>query len=711
MMKWIAIAALLLSGAVHAQPVHVGPLMVQNNLSEIAAAGAAAQLAARNNLGITGGGGSFLPLTGGTVTGLTTFSGAGTGLAVPNNATVGSLNGYAVTLGVQPNSNPTPATAGTGNAIGDALTLNDGCATHATVAVVAVTSGGVTSYNVTGAGSCLAAPANPVSVSSTTGTGTGATFTLKWGPTFPSGLLGGLFLGNNGNMFLSSESPNPGFAGTENTFVGDRAGSSFTGISFGDTAIGHNACGGGSNAPSAGSNNFCGGGDSFRNIANSPGNLTGVGANSGKAQVHAANGLTYVGSASGLNNNDTWNGSHTSAVGSSSCAGASGSAFGFGNCFGANTGAALTTAVNFLIVGGGTSTVGNTTFASGSGVILMGSGGQTVDTPAAGTSNYINIENILTVTGTGTPSTSAAVFAGSLNGMFLVGQTLAGGGNFYFTQETATSGISGTENTFGGDRAGSSFTGASSFDTAFGHNACGGGSGAPSAGSNNSCGGADSFRNLANASNNVTGWGSNAGKAQTLGVNGLTYIGAFSGLNNNDPFSGSHTTAMGLSSCAGAVGSAFGFGNCFGANTGGVLTTAANFLIIGGGSSVVGNTTFASGSGVILVGSGGQTVDTPAGNTSNYINIENILTVTGTNTPSTSIAKFAGAFQIGTAVTTLAGNEFGLAKISASGSAPGAGTGKLALVAGTTGGTCKLIMYAGTSTAPTTIIDNVGSGC
>lgn len=71
----------------------------------------------------------------------------------------------------------------------------------------------------------------------------------------------------------------------------------------------------------------------------------------------------------------------------------------------------------------------------------------------------------------------------------------------------------------------------------------------------------------------------------------------------------------------------------------------------------------------------------------------------------------SGGLNLGATIATLAASEFGLNKISASGSAPGAGTVKLAAVAGTTGGTCKLIMYAGTSTTPTTIIDNVGAGC
>ena len=69
-----------------------------------------------------------------------------------------------------------------------------------------------------------------------------------------------------------------------------------------------------------------------------------------------------------------------------------------------------------------------------------------------------------------------------------------------------------------------------------------------------------------------------------------------------------------------------------------------------------------------------------------------------------------GAFSLSGAVQTLAIGELGLPKITASGSAPGAGGGKLALVCGTNAGTAKLITYAGTSTTPATILDNIGSG-
>lgn len=52
-----------------------------------------------------------------------------------------------------------------------------------------------------------------------------------------------------------------------------------------------------------------------------------------------------------------------------------------------------------------------------------------------------------------------------------------------------------------------------------------------------------------------------------------------------------------------------------------------------------------------------------------------------------------------------------LPKITASGTAPGAGEMKLEVVAGTNAGTCKLQAYAGTSATPVTIVDNVGAGC
>lgn len=65
---------------------------------------------------------------------------------------------------------------------------------------------------------------------------------------------------------------------------------------------------------------------------------------------------------------------------------------------------------------------------------------------------------------------------------------------------------------------------------------------------------------------------------------------------------------------------------------------------------------------------------------------------------------------IGSATLTTAAGELGFTKITASGSAPGAGGAKIDLVCGTGAGTAKLIIYAGTSATPVNIVDNVGAG-
>lgn len=76
-----------------------------------------------------------------------------------------------------------------------------------------------------------------------------------------------------------------------------------------------------------------------------------------------------------------------------------------------------------------------------------------------------------------------------------------------------------------------------------------------------------------------------------------------------------------------------------GGQAGNAVTTANFSTLIGHGAGA----TFATGNGVILIGSGIFAVDTPLASTSNYINIENIITVTGTGTPSTSVTDVAGA--------------------------------------------------------------------
>jgi hypothetical protein len=66
--------------------------------------------------------------------------------------------------------------------------------------------------------------------------------------------------------------------------------------------------------------------------------------------------------------------------------------------------------------------------------------------------------------------------------------------------------------------------------------------------------------------------------------------------------------------------------------------------------------------------------------------------------------------DVGNPKATLSGSG---AVIAAKGApfAPGAGFGELMWVTGSKPGTCRLVALAGTSTEPTTIVDNVGDGC
>jgi hypothetical protein len=286
--------------------------------------------------------------------------------------------------------------------------------------------------------------------------------------------------------------------------------------------------------------------------------------------------------------------------------------------------------------------------------------------------------NQITITGGNTPSAAATLVAsgaggiempaltvtgtaevGSLStpqGFSLTGGSLAAfNGNTFGGAETPYSGFAGTESTFFGDRAGLAFTGAANFNSVFGHNACGDGNSAGAgtgAGTSNACFGTDAGRDINGASSGIALFGAGAllnenGRVSNIAAFGLD-AAANENINGVEPVD---VTAVGTSACQGASGAAFWGGACLG-RSGAALTTASNFLILAGGRGVVGNTTFASGSGVILIGSGAQTVDTPAAGTSNYINIENILTVTGTNTPSTSVTTIAGSLVITTTTGT-----------------------------------------------------------
>jgi hypothetical protein len=68
-------------------------------------------------------------------------------------------------------------------------------------------------------------------------------------------------------------------------------------------------------------------------------------------------------------------------------------------------------------------------------------------------------------------------------------------------------------------------------------------------------------------------------------------------------------------------------------------------------------------------------------------------------------------FSAGNTTAVVAGGELVMDKVSPTVTAVGAGHMRLAVAAGTTTGTCKIVAYAGTSTTPVTIVDNVGTGC
>jgi hypothetical protein len=107
-------------------------------------------------------------------------------------------------------SDATVASGGTGNAVNDLLELSNGVI----LKVTAVTSGAVTTATIQDAGSIAAGsvPANPVAVTSTTGAGTGATFTLSWG-------LGPATITNMGAGYTSVTAAITGGGGTGGAYT------------------------------------------------------------------------------------------------------------------------------------------------------------------------------------------------------------------------------------------------------------------------------------------------------------------------------------------------------------------------------------------------------------------------------------------------------------------------------------------------------------
>lgn len=119
----------------------------------------------------------------------------------------------------------------------------------------------------------------------------------------------------------------------------------------------------------------------------------------------------------------------------------------------------------------------------------------------------------------------------------------------------------------------------------------------------------------------------------------------------------------------------------------GSVSTQGGLFILGGNVSLLHNLT-----GTIAIGDGTANGGVTVGGASNKIRLVSPVT-------------------IGSATDlTLTQGEVGLVKVAASGSAPGAAGLKFSTVCGTAGGSAKIIAYAGTSTTPVTVADNIGSG-
>ena len=268
--------------------------------------------------------------------------------------------------------------------------ISGGSVTASAVIVPGITSGVVPSGSVT------------CSQASTSGVGSGYQVSVTFGViaaylSVPSLTTGGA--ASNGNLYLNYAAGETFLgAGAENAYFGNKAGYGLLGLSGFNSVLGHNACGNGGTGDIGGGRNTCLGNDAGRNIQG-----TGLISN------------TIVGAGAGRNVANSWN-----VFLGDGAAGSNAS----------NTPGNLT-AYNSVVIG---YTAGNV-LGSGSGDVLIGAkAGSSLtngsnDVIIAATSGGDNCSNgsgennvvafcagggrLLTVTGGGTPATSATVIAGS----------------------------------------------------------------------------------------------------------------------------------------------------------------------------------------------------------------------------------------------------------------------------------------------------------
>jgi hypothetical protein len=330
-----------------------------------------------------------------------------------------AINGWPATFAAQNGS--VVVTGGTGYVIGDVVTLADGCATHTTLVASTVAGGVISRANIGNPGICAISPSGTLTVASTTGTGTGATFTMPYAPTGPNAYTGD-FIHNAGNTALGAEQSGY-YAGQESIFIGNRAGGT---ISTGDfiTAVGHNACGvGAGSTPITGASSMiCIGTDAGRNITQGVARNVLIGPAAGQNVAATDNTIVGNGAAStllvgGVQNTILGGGAATTLVsgggnfiggfkadvtvatainaviiGAQNAGGAAGARCpGSSVCVGSAVGnAAVTSAAGQHVLIG--AAVGQTNLAGGTGDILIG---YQVDVPAGqgGANQWRNVGN------------------------------------------------------------------------------------------------------------------------------------------------------------------------------------------------------------------------------------------------------------------------------------------------------------------------------
>lgn len=147
-------------------------------------------------------------------------------LTLNGNNSIGTLNGWKLTLGLRPDASQASQSGASGYSAGDTITLGGGsCTTAPQVQVISASPFTWVIYN---PGVCAIVPSDPVTQSATSGSGTGASFTFSgfWGP-IAANMPGGGFVasGSNGALFYPTDLARSGagrFLG--NSYFGFQAG-------------------------------------------------------------------------------------------------------------------------------------------------------------------------------------------------------------------------------------------------------------------------------------------------------------------------------------------------------------------------------------------------------------------------------------------------------------------------------------------------------